>query len=154
MIMTIYAKIKNFLLILVILVFIAVSSVFNTQAQSYSIDKAPQKKLQSNIHLKGLFKSNEQKKAVRKKKKEDKKSSRNEIKTFKKNWKRIDHPKELSSKKKVVKRMRKNLRVANRLNHNKHKEGLIKRVSKKKIKLPKINISKIHWPWTKKSSND
>jgi hypothetical protein len=152
--MMIYAKIKNFSLNLVFLVFIVFTTCFYAQSQVYSVDKEPQKKLTFNIHLKGLFKTNEQKKAVRKKRKEENKSSRNEIKTKKKYWKHLDRPKELGTDKKVVKRMKKNLRVSKRVNHNKHKEGTVKRLSRKKIKLPKISISKIHWPWTKKASSD
>jgi len=157
MIMMIYAKIKNFSLNLVPLIFIVFTSTFNVQAQSYSIDKPPQRKLQFHIH----FKSGEQakaervqKKAARKKNKDMNKASRNEIKSVKKYWKHVDHPKELGTKRKVVKRMRKDLRVANRINHNKHKEGFIKRLSKIKIKLPKISMTKIHWPWMKKTSTD
>ncbi len=152
--MRIHAKISNFILITVTTICVLNFTAFDVSAQRYSIDKAPEKKLQWNIHLKGLFKKNEAKKTERKNRKEEKKKGYNEIKTFKKNWKHIDHPKEMSSKRKVVKRMRKDLKFAKRVNHNKHKEGAVKRLSRKKIKLPKISLSKIHWPWTKKSLED
>lgn len=152
--MTLFAKIKNFLFITFIVLVSVGSFPTIVEAQRYSIDKAPERKLKSNIHLKALFTKNPQKKADRKNRKLQKKSSKNELKTNKKYWKKKDHPNELSTNKKVVKRMKKNLRVAKRLNHNKHKEGTVKRLSRKKIKLPKISISKIRWPWTKKVSND
>jgi hypothetical protein len=150
----IQAKINKIILFTLALLCVFYFTAINLSAQRYSIDKAPEKKLKMNIHLKGLFKKNDLKKKQRQKKKETRKNGRNEIRTFKKNWKKIDHPKELSSKRKVVKRMKKNLKITKRVNHNKHKEGVVKRLSRKKIKLPKISITKIRWPWTKKSSQE
>jgi len=152
--MKIHAKINKFILFTLAVLCVCYFTVSNVSAQRYSIDKAPEKKLQWNIHLKGLFKKNDGKKKAREKRKEEKKKGYNEIRTFKKNWKHIDHPKEMGTKRKVVKRMKKNLKMTKRLNHNKHKEGAVKRLSRKKIKLPKISISKIRWPWTKKSSQE
>ena len=136
-----------------ILIVISFNSSF-VRGQRYSVDHAPAKKIQWNIHPKKLFKKNPQRKAERKKRKEEKRKGYNEIRTFKKNWKKIDHPKELGTKRKVVKRMKKNLKVSKRINNNKHKDGAVKRLSRKKIKLPKISMSKIRWPWTKKPSNE
>jgi len=119
-------------------------------SQRHSIDRPPEKKIEIHLHLKNLFKKDAQKKAYRKTKKEEKKKLRNEIKTEKKYWKHVDHPKEKGTNRKVVKRMKKDLKIANRHNRNKHTETKIKRLSRKKIKLPKISTTKIHWPWMKK----
>ena len=148
-----YTKISKFIGFILFLLFV-ISFSSQVTAQKYSIDRGPQKKLQWNFHPKALFKKDEVKRTERKQRKEEKKKAKNELKIFKKNWKRLDHPKELGSKRKVVKRMKKNLKVAKRVNHNKHKESKVKRLSRKKIKLPKISITKIHWPWMKKSSNE
>ncbi len=121
-----------------------------SNSQRYSIDKPPKKQIHTNIHLKTIFKKNPQKIAARKTKKEEKKKERNEIKEEKKNWKHVDHPKEKGTDKRVVRRMKKDLRIAERHNHNKPTETKIKRLSRKKIKLPKISNTKIHWPWKKK----
>ncbi len=123
---------------------------FTCFSQRGSIDNGQKKQFQTHIHLRTLFKKNPQKKAERKAKKDEKKKQRNEIKIEKKYWKHVDHPNEKGTNKKVVKRMKKNLRIANRHNHNKHTETKIKRLSRKKIKLPKISTTKIHWPWKKK----
>lgn len=127
-----------------------ISKPYVSVSQRHSIDRTPEKKIQIHLHLKTIFKKDPQKKANRKAKKDKKKKSRNEIKTEKKYWKHVDHPNEKGTNKKVVRRMKKDLRVAKRHNHNKHTETKIKRLSRKKIKLPKISTTKIHWPWKKK----
>ena len=141
----------------VLIAFITIMLVFGpiiTIAQPYSVDRPPEKKLQWNIHLKGLFKKNPVKKAARKSKKDLKKSSRNEKKAQIKYWKKADKQKEKGTNRKVVRRMKKNMRIAERHNHNKHTETKIKRLSRKKIKLPKLSDTKIHWPWKKKAVSD
>ena len=86
--------------------------------------------------------------------KKEKAANYNEIKTKKRFWKKIDKPKELATDRKVHKRMRKNLKKAERINKNKHQDNFLVRLSRKKIKLPQISKTKIHWPWTKKSSSE
>lgn len=148
--MNVFTKIITFSHISIILIVIALLLPLTVVSQRHSMDNSQQKHFQVHLHLRTLFKKNPQKKADRKTKKDDKKKQRNEIKTEKKYWKHVDHPKEKGTNRKVVKRMKKNLRIANRHNHNKHTETKIKRLSRKKIKLPKISTTKIHWPWMKK----
>ncbi|OFX28937.1 MAG: hypothetical protein A2X08_10555 [Bacteroidetes bacterium GWA2_32_17] len=143
-------KIKDFSLIPIIILVVMVFIPFVSNSQRHSIDRPPEKKIQIHIHLKTIFKKNPQNKVDRKTKKEERKKQRNEIKTEKKYWKHVDNSKEKGTNRKVVKRMKKNLKIANRHNHNKHNETKIKRLSRKKIKLPKISTTKIHWPWMKK----
>lgn len=125
-----------------------------TLAQPHSIDVKPKKT--NHFSLKKIFQR--EPKAVRKAKKEQRKKEKaanyNEIKTKKRFWKKIDKPNELATDKKVYRRMRKNLKKAERINKNKHQDNFIVRLSRKKIKLPQISKTKIHWPWTKKSSNE
>lgn len=147
-------KINKFSVLTVLILIILVFRPSFIIAQPYSIDRPPENKLKWNIHLKGMFKKNPAKKAERKKRKETKATTRNERKTQKKYWKKVDKPKEKGTNRKVVKRMRKNLRIADRHNHNKHTETKIKRLSRKKIKLPKLSNTKIHWPWKKKVVSD
>lgn len=123
-------------------------------AQPHSIDVKPKKTV--HFSLKKIFQR--EPKEVRKAKKEQRKKEKaahyNEIKTKKRFWKKVDKPKELAANRKVHRRMRKNLKKAERINKNKHQDNLIVRLSRKKIKLPQILKTKIHWPWTKKSSNE
>ena len=149
-ILNVYTKIRKFSLISIILIVVALFLPLTGISQRHSIDRPQQKQFQIHLHLKSIFKKNPQKKAERKTKKENKKKERNEIKVEKKYWKHVDHPKEKGTNRKVVRRMKKNLRIANRHNHNKHTETKIKRLSRKKIKLPNISITKLHWPWKKK----
>ncbi len=142
----------SFLLALISILLVFGSNI--TIAQPYSVDRPPEKKLEWNIHLKGLFKKNPAKKAARKSKKDSKKTFRNEKKTQKKYWKKVDKPKEKGTNRKVVRRMRKNLKISERHNHHKNTETRIKRLSRKKIKLPKLSDTKIHWPWKKKVVSD
>jgi len=143
-------KLQNFKIKLILILISFTFIVGSAYSQRYSIDKPPQNKLNFHIHLKTLFKKNPQRKAERKAKKEEKKKSWNERKTEKKYWKHVDHPKEKGSDRRVVRRMKKNMKIAERHNHNKHTESKIKRLSRKKIKLPKISVTKLHWPWKKK----
>ena len=138
--------------VILLILFVFEPCIIN--AQRYSMDKPIKHKIHINIHFKTLFKADPQKKAERKKKSESRKASRNEIKTEKKYWKHHDKPKDISTNRKIVRRMKKNLRIAERHNHNKFTETKIKRLSRKKIKLPKISTTKIHWPWTKKQPEE
>lgn len=123
-------------------------------AQPHSIDVKPKKT--THISLKKIFQREpkEVRKAKKKQRKKEKASNYNEIKTKKRFWKKVNKPKELATDKKVHRRMQKNLKKAERINKNKHQDNLIVRLSRKKIKLPQISKTKIHWPWTKKSSNE
>ncbi|NSW44521.1 MAG: hypothetical protein HPY79_01650 [Bacteroidales bacterium] len=140
------------------LIFIIFASItfFSLQsiAQPHSIDIKPKHK--SHFSIKKIFQREpkEVRKAKKEQRKKEKAASYNEIKTKKRFWKKVDRPKELATDKKVHRRMRKNLKKAERINKNKHTDNFIVRMSRKKIKLPHISIKKIHWPWTKKSSNE
>lgn len=123
-------------------------------SQPHSIDVKPKKTV--HFSLRKIFQR--EPKAIRKARKEEKKKEKaanyNEIKTKKRFWKKVDKPKELATDHKVHKRMRKNLKKAEKINKNKHQDNFFVRLSRKKIKLPQISKTKIHWPWTKKSSSD
>ncbi|MBI5539641.1 MAG: hypothetical protein HY951_06250 [Bacteroidia bacterium] len=147
-------KINKFSVIIFITLVLIVFGSNGIIAQPYSVDRPPQNKFAWNFHIKTVFKKNPAKEAERKKQKDLKKSTRNEKKNQKKYWKRVDNPKEKGTNKKVVRRMKKNLRIAERHNHNKHTETKIKRLSRKKIKLPKLSDTKIRWPWKKKANSD
>jgi len=123
-------------------------------AQPHSIDVKPKKT--SHFSLKKIFQREpkEVRKAKKEQRKKEKAANYNEIKTKKRFWKKVDKPKELATDRKVHRRMRKNLKKAERINKNKHQDNFIVRMSRKKIKLPHISLPKIHWPWTKKSSNE
>jgi hypothetical protein len=129
-------------------------SGIKVDAQRYSVDREPRKKVNLHISFKGMFKADPVKKENKKKERDRRKATREEAKLKKSYWKHLDHPKEISTNKRVYKRMKQNLRRAERQNDNKPKDGFFKRLSHKKIKLPKITTKKIRWPWTKKSSND
>ena len=137
-----------------VIVFYSMIIYQSTNAQPHSIDVKPQKTV--HFSLKKIFQR--EPKQVRKAKKEQRKKEKsahyNEIKTKKRFWKKVDKPKELATDRKVHRRMRKNLKKAERINKNKHQDNFIVRLSRKKIKLPQISKTKIHWPWTKKSSNE
>ncbi len=124
-----------------------------TQSQPYSIDIPP--KTTQKISFRKIFQREpkEIRKAKREQRKKEKKENYNEIKTKKKYWKRVNKPEELGTNRKIHKRMKKNLRRAERINKNKHPDSFFVRMSKKKIKLPKIYLN-IKWPWTKKLSNN
>ena len=137
-----------------VIVFYSMIIYQSTNAQPHSIDVKPKKTV--HFSLKKIFQR--EPKQVRKAKKEQRKKEKsahyNEIKTKKRFWKKVDKPKELATDRKVHRRMRKNLKKAERINKNKHQDNFIVRLSRKKIKLPQISKTKIHWPWTKKSSNE
>lgn len=137
-----------------VIVFYSMIIYQSTNAQPHSIDVKPKKTF--HFSLKKIFQR--EPKQVRKAKKEQRKKEKaahyNEIKTKKRFWKKVDKPKELATDRKVHRRMRKNLKKAERINKNKHQDNFIVRLSRKKIKLPQISKTKIHWPWTKKSSNE
>jgi hypothetical protein len=139
---------------LVTLSVIIILSFQVTQAQSYSIDRAAKKKVEWKIHVRTWFRHNEAKKVQLKEDKKKKESPRDEQKTQRKYWKKADHPHESGSNQKVVKRMKKHSRQANRINQGKHPDNFVTRLSRKKIKLPHISFKKIHWPWKKKASDN
>lgn len=149
-----YTKINKYSVLVAIALIILVFDSNTVTAQRYSIDRGPQKKIEWNIHLRSIFRKNPGRIAERAKQKELKKASKNEKKTNKKYWKLANHPKEKGTNKKVYKRMKKDLRIAERHNNHKTTETKLKRLSRKKIKLPKLTNTKIHWPWKKKVVDD
>lgn len=140
--------------VFIIIVFYTMLAYQSVLAQPHSIDVKPKKT--SHFSLKKIFQREpkEVRKAKKEQRKKEKAANYNEIKTKKRFWKKVDKPKELATDRKVHRRMRKNLKKAERINKNKHQDNLIVRLSRKKIKLPQISKTKIHWPWTKKSSNE
>lgn len=151
--MSFFAKINKIKFLLPVILFMLISAS-DVLPQKYSVDHAPKKHIRIKIRPKQIFKRDQVKKAEKAQRKKQKKAEYDEIKTKKKFWKKLDRPKELGLKRKVYKRMKKNLKLSERINKNKHRETAVKRMSRKKIKLPKISITKINWPWKKRISSD
>jgi hypothetical protein len=148
---------KYYIRILLIII-VLFSSNRNLFSQVYSIDVKA--KASHHFSIKKIF-NNPERKERRKQKKIDRdkdkkiiKDARNERKNVKKYWKTLDKPKEMAANRKVLHRMKKDLRKSQRINKNKNPDNFFVRLSRKKIKLPKISTSKLHWPWAKKSSNE
>ncbi len=148
---------KNGISILLITV-IVLSIPEGMLSQVHSIDVKP--KTSQQFSFKKIFGNHggkEKRKHNREERKhyrEIKKESRLQRKAVKKYWKTMDRPKEMAANRKVVHRMKKDLRKAQRINNNKHPDNFFTRLSRKKIKLPQISTTKIHWPWTKKKESE
>lgn len=99
-----------------------------SEAQRYSVDAEPQKKLKLKVSPKKMFRKNPEKKAVRKEEKKKKRSAKYEKKAIKKYWKTYDHPKEVKTDQRVYKRMKKNLKRSDRINQGQHPDPLVKRM--------------------------
>jgi len=145
-----HRKTLKYFLLIVVMCF-----AFSSFSQVYSVDVKPQEK-RSTFSLKKIFQREpkEVRKAKREQRKKEKKATYNELKVKKKYWKRVDKPKEIGTDRKVYRRMKKNLKRAERIQKNKNPDNKLVQLSRKKIKLPKISDTKIQWPWTKKSSNE
>ncbi|MCX7954014.1 MAG: hypothetical protein N3A01_02360 [Bacteroidales bacterium] len=88
----------------------------------------------------------------KKKQREAQKAQKLQEKLKKQYWKTYNKSNEIGTNQSVYKRMKKNQRKAEKIQHNKPVENFFVRMSRKKIKLPKISITKLEWPWKKKQS--
>jgi hypothetical protein len=117
-------------------------------AQPYSIDKIQKRHHGLNLNIRGMFRKNPERKAKKKEEKEKDKAFKRQKKAIKYYWKHVDRPDEMGTNRSVYRRMKKDLRVANRINNDRHRVPFLKKLfTRKKNKTHRIIIK---WPWKKK----
>ncbi|PKP21985.1 MAG: hypothetical protein CVU05_05610 [Bacteroidetes bacterium HGW-Bacteroidetes-21] len=132
----------NFNRILVFLLFIAMLFATN---EGFSQRYKPDQKIRKKFSLTKVFKKDPGRKTARKERKKNRKESRKidkaakyEKKAIKKYWKTRDHPDEVSTNKRVFKRMKKNLNKSDRINKGKHPDSWLKRALRPKRETKRV----------------
>jgi len=132
-----YANIQRILKIIVLtLLFFFLSGISEYRAQRYGPELVTKKR--SDFSIKRVFKKNPAKKEKRKEEKKIKKADKYEAKARKKYWKRLNKEDELKTNRAVYKRMKQNLKRAERQNKGKHPDSKLKRYFQKNQKTKRL----------------